>query len=105
MPDNRSNLIVAANGTISANTLEIGFVLLQGKFKGSKETAVDVNLAQLQVDEAGRLVFIPGKGGARSVADPRKPHPPVTSEFDNDDWIDEICDGTVMVEVKKDDKV
>lgn len=63
---------------------------------------MNVDLAQLQLDYADRLVFIPGKGGARSVV-PGKPRPPVTSEFDNNEWIDEICDGTVTVEVKKTD--
>ena len=61
-----------------------------------------IELAQLQIDDVGRLVFIPGKGGARSVASPSKPHPEMTSEFDNADWIDEICDGSVSVIVKKD---
>jgi len=63
---------------------------------------VDVELAQLQIDDAGRLVFIPGKGDGHSVASPGKPHPPVISEFDSADWIDEICDRLVNVKVKKD---
>jgi len=64
---------------------------------------VNVDLAQLQIDDAGRLIFIPGKGDGRSIASPSKPHPPVISEFDSADWIDEICDGLVNVEVKKGD--
>jgi len=62
---------------------------------------MDIELAQLQIDDAGRLVFVPGKGGARSVESPGRPHPQMTSEFDNADWIDEICDGSVSVVVKK----
>jgi hypothetical protein len=64
---------------------------------------MEIELAQLQIDNAGRLVFVPGKGEARSVANSSKPYPPITSEFDSIDWIDEICDGSVSVEVKKGD--
>ena len=102
----RSRLIVtpAEKGKIKSTDPESSFVLLKGKFQGSQTDpaqAIDVELAQLQVDTAGRLVFIPGKGNARSVASPGKPHPQVTSEFDNADWIDEICDGSVSVTVKR----
>ena len=97
--EERSKLIVKAKGDISSTEAMTKCVSLQGKFQGSQGNAVDVDLAQLQVDDAGRLVFVPGKGGARSVASPGKPHPQVTSEFDNADWIDEICDGSVSVTV------
>ena len=102
--DERSKLIVKAKGQIpTASAPE--FVLLQGEFQGSQSTAVKIELAQLQIDDAGRLVFVPGKGEARSVANPSKPQPPVISDFNSADWIDDICDGSVSVTVKKDGNV
>jgi len=98
--ENRNDLIVHATGTIPN---EVAFVPLVGQFRGSATAVTNIELAQLQLDNAGRLVFVPGKGAARSVASPGKPHPPMISEFDNADWIDEVCDGWVSVKVTKDD--
>jgi hypothetical protein len=100
--EKRSKLIVAATKNFPSGSDK--FVLLEGTFQGSRSDndSVKIELAQLQIDDAGRLVFVPGKGGARSIASPGKPHPEMTSEFDNADWIDEICDGSVSVKVEKD---
>jgi len=98
--EQRSRLIVKAKENFPTTPVS-DFVLLKGTFQGSQSAPMDIELAQLQIDDAGRLVFVPGKGGARSVESPGKPYPQMTSEFDNADWIDEICDGSVSVVVKK----
>ncbi|KIL59196.1 hypothetical protein M378DRAFT_1016847 [Amanita muscaria Koide BX008] len=79
------------------------FVNLKGIFQGSnKQVTPDINdvyLGQLQVDQAGRLIFVPGTGNAKCVADPNNFQPEIVSEFDSADWIDTACDGWVKVEV------
>jgi len=74
---------------------------LTGKFWGSMEQPTDVCLGEIRTDDCGRLVFIPGAGYSRSVADPQKPHfqPDIISEFDSINWIDDVCDGWVDVRV------
>ncbi|KAH9850551.1 hypothetical protein C2E23DRAFT_734556 [Lenzites betulinus] len=82
-------------------------VPLTGKFQGSlpsASAAVNVTLGELRTDEAGRLVFVPGSGVARSVLDLEGHEsvlqPEIISEFDSIDWIDSICDGWVDVKVE-----
>lgn len=64
--------------------------LNQGKFKD-----VTVNLGQLKVDAAGHLLFIPAKGQSQSVP----AHQRLIDQKDNDKWVDDMCDGTVDVEI------
>ncbi|KIJ96017.1 hypothetical protein K443DRAFT_682616 [Laccaria amethystina LaAM-08-1] len=95
--EERSLLIVADEGSIVSTDPLNKFVLLNnGTFQGCH-----VELAQLQRDTRGRLVFVPGKGEARSIANPAKPHPSITSAMDSSNWIDEICDGQVRVVVTR----
>lgn len=64
---------------------------LLGEFKGES-----VSLGQLHTDEAGRLLFLSGRGRAESPsgAPPFDPHDKDT--FNNaDDWFDDIADGPV----------
>lgn len=78
------------------------FVNLKGTFQGSNKQVTDINdvyLGQLQVDQAGRLIFVPGTGDAKCVTDPNNFQPEIVSEFDSADWIDTACDGWVNVEV------
>ncbi|EDR13863.1 uncharacterized protein LACBIDRAFT_304964 [Laccaria bicolor S238N-H82] len=95
--EDRSLLIVADEGAIASTDPLNTFVLLnKGTFQGSR-----VELAQLQRDTRGRLVFVPGKGEARSIVNPSKPQPPIISAMDSSNWIDEICDGQVKVVVTR----
>ncbi|KAM6493633.1 hypothetical protein JOM56_009994 [Amanita muscaria] len=99
--DKREKLIVdPKQQPISQDSTD--FVNLKGTFQGSNKQVTDINdvyLGQLQVDQAGRLIFVPGTGNAKSVADPNNFQPEIVSEFDSADWIDTACDGWVRVEV------
>src|ERR1700678_989413 len=92
------NLLIVDPGEqpISSPTTHVN---LEGSFTGSKSTPTTVSLGQLQVDNAGRLVFIGGAGYSQSVAEGGKPQPEIISEFDSVDWVDDVCDGWVGVEV------
>ncbi|KAL4065368.1 hypothetical protein V8B97DRAFT_2016672 [Scleroderma yunnanense] len=78
-------------------------VTLSGDFYGSQPKATTVYLGQLRTDERGRLIFIGGAGYSRSVGKlDTTPHfqPDITSDFDGIDWVDDVCDGWVTVEVQ-----
>ncbi|KAI0027075.1 hypothetical protein K488DRAFT_81233 [Vararia minispora EC-137] len=77
-------------------------VQLDGRFKGSRDTDVLVNLGQLLTDEQGRLVFLGGSGHSDSVRlrANTSQKPEIISEFDSVDWYDDVCDGWVDVTVK-----
>jgi len=77
-------------------------IKLQGQFYGSQVNAKTITLGELRRDNEGRLIFVGGKGQSQCVADGDKPTPEIISEFDSIDWIDDICDGWVNVEVKVD---
>ena len=64
---------------------------LHGKFLD-----VDVYLGELQTDEAGRLLFLGGRG----VSDTPYPHNPLPTYADNPGWYDDISDGPVSASVK-----
>ena len=66
-------------------------VICAGAFK--KET---VQLAELQTDESGRLIVIPGKGVSNSPSGNKVFDRAIEDPFANaDDWYDDICDGPV----------
>ena len=97
-PELRSDLIIAPGPTtISAGASATDLV---GKFKGSAPAPVDVYLGTLDTDPSGRLLFIPGHGNSRCILDPADPHPLLLTDFDNPNWVDDTCDGTVKVTVK-----
>lgn len=58
-----------------------------------------VTIGQAQRDGAGRLIFIGGDGDSRCVTKGSEVHPEIISEFDSTDWVDDVCDGWVSVEV------
>ena len=100
--DERTKLIVDSEEQSIPNESGTDFVNLKGVFRGSNENVTEINdvyLGQLQVDDAGRLIFVPGSGHAKSVADPNNSQPEIVSEFDSSDWIDTACDGWVGVKV------
>ncbi|KAF9504784.1 hypothetical protein BS47DRAFT_1401028 [Hydnum rufescens UP504] len=74
---------------------------LIGDFYGSKSSPTKVYLGELQVDEAGRLVYLGGQGYSQCVADTGKPQPELVSDFDSTDWVDDTSDGWVSVKVTK----
>ncbi|KXN92835.1 L-lysine 6-oxidase [Leucoagaricus sp. SymC.cos] len=101
--DKRTNLIVdPKEKKFPPESGSSNFVNLQGEFWGSRAVKTDVYLGQLQADNAGRLIFVPGTGHAKSVLDPNNTQPEIISEFDSTDWIDTACDGWVKVEVTAD---
>ena len=83
-------------------------VLLEATFQGSKskpEDGVKLRLGELRTDIQGRLVFLGGSGVARSIQKTNQLwQPEIISEFDSVDWIDDICDGWVNVEVTHPDR-
>ena len=80
------------------------YSIFQGS-KSKREDGVMILLAELRSDIQGRLVFLPGSGVARSVQKTNQLwQPEIISEFDSVDWIDDICDGWVSVEVTHPDR-
>ncbi len=66
-------------------------VKCEGQFKN-----VTVQLAELQTDESGRLIVIPGHGVSQSPSDNKVFDTDIEDPFANaDDWYDDICDGPV----------
>lgn len=76
-------------------------VPLDGKFQGSGDTPVDVNLGELRTDDEGRLIVIPGCGSSNHVLDSLDGpmHTEAAPSPDNDDWYDDIFDGWVDVTI------
>lgn len=60
-------------------------------------------LGELKTDARGRLVFLGGRGYSQSIQQSLKPHPEIISEFDSIDWVDDVCDGWVDVEISHPD--
>lgn len=68
--------------------------MLNGQFRGA-----DVNLGQLQVDDAGRLVFIPAEGKIHGD----QPKDTSQASLDTPNCVDDVCDGWVDVTVEHTD--
>ncbi|KAJ3573932.1 hypothetical protein NP233_g2106 [Leucocoprinus birnbaumii] len=103
--DDRKKLIVASKVESFPRNPNETFFKLDGKFevvRRSQTHSADVNLGELQLDNAGRLIFIPGTGEAFSITSGKPSRPDIFSEFDNNDWIDNACDGSVKVAVTGD---
>ncbi|KAM5533429.1 hypothetical protein V8D89_012867 [Ganoderma adspersum] len=100
--DSRKKLIIDPGPkTIARDKADPKPVPLNGKFQGTADESVDVNLGELRTDDHGRLVFLGGSGHARSVQTDYllKDQPNIISEFDSVDWYDNACDGWVSVSV------
>ena len=67
------------------------FVMDDGSFFGTP-----VYLGELRTDEAGRLIFLGGRGQSA----PRAPGTRPTTFANNDDWHDDVCDGPVRATVR-----
>lgn len=68
-----------------------------GEFKGDgRQAPAKPCLGEILTDEYGRLVVLAGNGEAFSV---REGHTDIKSDFDNENWIDTMGDGPVMVSV------
>lgn len=72
---------------------------MTGQFKGSAPAPVDVYLGSIKVDEKGRLLVLPGHGYSHCIDNPEDPYPLILTDFDNPNWVDDTCDGTVKVKV------
>jgi hypothetical protein len=93
----RKGLIVDPGAqTIVSNAGVNAFTPLDGSFTIPGKATIPVNLGQLQVDDAGHLLFIAGPGKSSSTPDATQD----LSFFTNDEWVDDVCDGTVSVEIK-----
>ncbi|KAF8208007.1 hypothetical protein K438DRAFT_1813258 [Mycena galopus ATCC 62051] len=107
--ETRTKLIVdpgAQSIVRDVKTGNVQNVSLVGQFQGSLPEAdkVSVSLGELRTDDQGRLVFLGGTGKARSVRYSLNRQPEIISEFDSVDWIDDVCDGWVDVEVTHADR-
>ncbi|KAG8741248.1 hypothetical protein FRC10_003128 [Ceratobasidium sp. 414] len=71
---------------------------LRGQFWGSRDAATPVQLGEIRTDEHGRLLVFASDGHSFSVRPP--PDQDLHSGFDNDDWVDSMCDGSVRVTAK-----
>jgi L-Lysine epsilon oxidase N-terminal len=79
---------------------DFGPVTLAGQFYGSKPDPTDVYLGEARTDETGRLIVLTGHGYSHSIADKDQPYPPIISDFDSADWIDDTSDGWISVTVE-----
>ncbi|CAE7151084.1 unnamed protein product [Rhizoctonia solani] len=75
-------------------------VFLDGKFGNDKDIPLqkEVRLGELRTDEHGRLLVLASDGHSFSAVGAKDKD--LDSEFDNDGWVDKVCDGTVHVTVK-----
>ncbi|KAJ6594995.1 hypothetical protein DFH09DRAFT_157863 [Mycena vulgaris] len=97
-PDQRTNCIIAP-GPKTTRTGSNKPVDMVGQFKGSAPAPVDVYLGSIKVDDKGRLLVLPGHGLSRCIDNPEDPYPLILTDFDNPNWVDDTCDGTVQVAV------
>ncbi|KAH9955556.1 ferritin-like-domain-containing protein [Russula dissimulans] len=98
-PEKRDKLIISS-GLKSVKGPHADPIDLRGKFYGSKDVPTDVYLGEISTDDWGRLVFLAGSGCSPSIAHEDQPYPWLYTDFDNPDWIDDTCDGTVNVKVE-----
>ncbi len=75
--------------TIPSKETKKSHVFDDGKFYGKK-----VNLGSVELDDEGRLIFIPGSGDAES-----KENKPPTTFANNEEWHDDTCDGVIRASV------
>ncbi|KAG8707259.1 hypothetical protein FRC12_002512 [Ceratobasidium sp. 428] len=97
--DSRNKLIVDSEECSIEGVGTTG-VMLKGQFTGSlsDQDAVPVNLGELRTDDRGRLIVLAGTGEAFSVIPPKDRN--LENGFNNSNWVDTMCDGTVCVTVK-----
>jgi len=96
--DTRTKLIIDAGAQqIVGETAPV--VHLNGEFYGTHKTSTPVHLGDLHTDDHGRLIFVASDGHSWDINHPKYETPETPSAFDNDDWIDPMCDGTVRVAV------
>lgn len=93
--DARAQLVAASTGKRIAGAGSTPVKLDGGTFMGGP-----VEFGELLTDEKGRLVVLPGDGRGYSPT-----NAPLNSFSDNDDWCDNICDGSVRVSIKIGDRV
>ncbi|CAE6476187.1 unnamed protein product [Rhizoctonia solani] len=71
-------------------------IALQGVFQGSTKSGTQVQLGELRTDDQGRLLVLASDGHSFSIHGDKD----LNSDFDNVDWVDNMCDGSVRVTVK-----
>ncbi|KAJ7777889.1 ferritin-like-domain-containing protein [Mycena maculata] len=97
-PDERTDCIIAPGPkTIKSNSKQT--IDMTGHFKGSAKKPVDVYLGSIKVDDKGRLLVLPGHGSSYCIDNPEDPWPLILTDFDNPNWVDDTCDGTVRARV------
>ena len=88
----RKDLVIDAGSKAIQGSNEAGAEYeMIGHFLGQP-----VYLGELRTDEAGRLIFLGGRGESDSAF----PHNPLSTYADNFGWHDDICDGPVTATVK-----
>ncbi|KAF9070235.1 hypothetical protein BDP27DRAFT_1324037 [Rhodocollybia butyracea] len=88
--DTRTRLIIDS-GAKTITKSDTDFVPLEGDFYEAK------------ADPAGRLIFLAGDGLSYALETKDEPpanQPEQSDTFNNDDWVDSMCDGHVSVTVK-----
>ncbi|CAE6452408.1 unnamed protein product [Rhizoctonia solani] len=95
----RSDLIIDS-GEQSIQGENAQPVALQGVFQGSTKSGTQVQLGELRTDDQGRLLVLASDGHSFSILGDKD----LTNGFDNPDWVDKMCDGSVRVTVKSKSK-
>lgn len=87
----RASLVVEATPRTLGGAAAGPLPLDGGRFRG-----LPVSLGEVLTDADGRLIVLPGSGSAYSTPDA----PPLSGFADNDDWVDDTCDGPVGATVR-----
>lgn len=83
---------------IKPSPVEISGANVQGdnyQFDDGTFYGTPVNLGQVETDDQGRLIFVPGSGDAAS-----KDNKPPTTFANNEGWHDDTCDGVIRATVE-----
>jgi sugar lactone lactonase YvrE len=87
----RESLVVVATPRRIEGAAAAPVPLDGGRFQG-----MPVLLGEVMTDADGRLIVLPGAGGAYSTPDA----PPLSGFEDNDGWVDDTCDGPVYATIR-----
>ena len=88
---NQLDIVPGSRSISGRNVSGAQYTFDTGKFFESK-----VYLGEVRTDEAGRLIFVPGRGKSSPKVTGTKP----TTFANNDDWHDDVADGPVRARVE-----
>ncbi|CAE7215427.1 unnamed protein product [Rhizoctonia solani] len=93
---NTRNKLIIDSGERTIEGANAQPVSLKGDYWGSLDSPIPVQLGELRTDEQGRLLVLASDGHSFSADGAEKPN----DYFNNDGWVDSVCDGAVRVTVK-----